>query len=370
MSISANPDNIFMGETSTITITLLQNVTWTPVELIVDSGINSDGNYYAIVSPMTSTKFIAKGTDMESNVIEIDIIVYVNISVEQSSFNIVNGQTITLVAYGSDVYTWSPTTYLNNYLTPVVQASPMNSITYTVEGLDYFGRITYATVEVVTQNNMIIEPVNPIVYQGDAIQLTIINNSPELTYEWKPLEKIYNNDQYVQAYGTNATFVPLYTKYLTVYGIEALTQKILIEQDVKITVIDKPPHLLDLDFLPYEWLEPIIHRNKKALRNKIIQNPILRKKVSNFYYTQLSNSYQFFGANKQASGFTLKWKSLQEVKTGRQVIVTYGQQYNLWYYINNNQTRNGSTRSNFAFMMNIINELFYERPQKVYIINQ
>ena len=51
-------------------------------------------------------------------------------------------------------------------------------------------------------STIIFNPLIPVVYQGNIIIITIINPDRTLTYEWKPYNRIYLDDNYVQTYGT------------------------------------------------------------------------------------------------------------------------------------------------------------------------
>jgi hypothetical protein len=50
--------------------------------------------------------------------------------------------------------------------------------------------------------------------------------------------------------------------------------------------------------------------------------------------------------------------------------LTFEQQWRFFQYINYNQRRNDKVLSNFAFLLNVVDSIYLENPQKIYYIQQ
>ncbi len=126
-------------------------------------------------------------------------------------------------------------------------------------------------------------PLIPVVFQGNIIIITITNPDPTLTYEWKPYNRIYLDDLYVQNYGTSFRLIPYKTQTFIVNGIDSNGDIIAFSQ-ITIKAIEKPSYLLDNDLLPNEYYDIIINRNTKELRRKLIENKKYYIKSIKFFY--------------------------------------------------------------------------------------
>ena len=78
-------------------------------------------------------------------------------------------------------------------------------------------------------------PLIPVVYEGNVIIINIINPDSTLTYEWKPYNRIFLDDSYVQNYGTTFRLIPYKTQTFIVNG---LTSNGSISAFSKITIQD------------------------------------------------------------------------------------------------------------------------------------
>ena len=202
-------------------------------------------------------------------------------------------------------------------------------------------------------------PLIPVVYQGNIIIITITNPDPTLTYEWKPYNRIYLDDSYVQNYGTSFRLIPYKTQtYIIVFS------------QITIKAIEKPSYLLDNDLLPNEYYDIIINRNTKELRKKLIKNKILSQKIIRFYYNQILTAYRFQWTNKNGTQYKMPWLTYIQVNnSSNEVVISFTEQWRLFQYINTNLKRNGYTKSNFAYLINIVNSIYLEKPQQIYVIN-
>ena len=97
---------------------------------------------------------------------------------------ICNGSTAQLSATGALVYTWTPTTGLNDPFSANPAASPSSTTTYTVTGINGEGCEAQAEVTVIVANDPGISAGQDIVIcQGQATQLSA---SGGLVYSWSP----------------------------------------------------------------------------------------------------------------------------------------------------------------------------------------
>lgn len=217
--------------------------------------------------------------------------------------------------------------------------------------------------------SIIFDPSNPVVYQGNVIIINIFSPDSSLTYEWKPYNRIYLDDAYVQNYGTSFRLIPYKTQTFIVNGVSS-TGTIVSNSQITIKAIEKPSYLLDNDLLPNEYYDIIINRNTKELRRKLIENKILSQKIIRFYYNQILNAYRFEWTNKNGTQYKMPWLThIQVVNDSNEVVISFKEQWKLFQYIHMNQQRNGYTKSNFSYLINIVNSIYLEFPQKIYLIN-
>jgi len=210
-------------------------------------------------------------------------------------------------------------------------------------------------------------PLIPTVYEGNIIIINIVNPNPTLIYEWKPYNRIFLDDSYVQNYGTTFRLIPYKTQTFIVNGVDSNNNLIAYSQ-ITIKTIEKPNYLLDIDLLPNEYYDIIINRNTKELRRKLIENKVLSQKIIRFYYNQILNAYRFEWTNKNGMQYKMPWLTyIQAVNETNEVIISFQNQWKLFQYIHMNQPRNGYTKSNFAYLINIVNSIYLEHPQKIYI---
>jgi len=212
-------------------------------------------------------------------------------------------------------------------------------------------------------------PLIPAVYEGNIIIINIVNPDPTLIYEWKPYNRIFLDDSYVQNYGTTFRLIPYKTQTFIVNGVDSNNNLIAYSQ-ITIKTIEKPSYLLDNDLLPNEYYDIIINRNTKELRRKLIENKILSQKIIKFYYNQILTAYRFQWNNKNGTQYKMPWLTYIQVNNdSNEVVISFKDQWKLFQYIHMNQQRNGYTKSNFAYLINIVNSIYLEKPQQIYVIN-
>ena len=366
MSLVAFPSTINYGETSKITCFGLTDVSWTPIN-IINVEYTEDGNSVIVVEPNISTQIYVFGYDSYNQPVKLDIIVYVNIIVSPQTASVDLGAIVELNAYGAIKYEWSPQNYLNKYNGNSVICTPLSDITYTVVGSDDYGHSSSATITIsmTTEDLIKITPSNSTIYEGDSITINItnVNNYHDLTYEWisNNYKNLYdlNGNQIGAKYGSSIKINPWQN---VEYTVNVYNQGSIIgTYIVSINVIPKPMEILDVDLIPYKLLEPVLNRNKRELMKLLIRYRILSEKIISFYYTQLQVAYTYEFTNKNGTNFRMKWMTYHQVKNqSEETVISFSQQWNFFKFINNNQTRAGYTRSNFAFLMNTVNQLYLE----------
>ncbi len=388
MSIIVSNTSINYGETSTITIIDLSNVTVTPTSSLVD--LYPEGNnFIAIVKPTQSTLYYISGYNAFQNQINLSETVYVKTTVLSNTANTDYNYSITLDAYGVLNYSWYPSTYLNQTTGSSVICTPLENITYTIIGTDEFLTTTRTYIEVTVNSGLTFTPENPTLYSGNLLNLSVeftgdntisnslffdgenitINNS-SLTYTWK--KSLFNGlppNCVDLKYGDAIKLHPYEPQEYTVNAYN--NGNLLTSGNIKINVIQKPSHIIDIDILPYQYYNLIISRNKKELTKELFNNKKLSQKIIKFYYNILQTAYRMQWTNKNGIQTVVNWNTYYQVMNQSDVmILSFEQQWRFFQYINYNQTKNNETLSNFAFLLNIVNSIYLEYPQKIYYIQQ
>ena len=106
-----------------------------------------------------------------------------NISVSAVSNSICIGSNTILTAIGGQTYSWAPSTGLNSTISASVTAQPINTITYSVTGIDINGCSGTASI------NIFVNPLPTLIATGVNIcsgQTGVISASGASTYQWGP----------------------------------------------------------------------------------------------------------------------------------------------------------------------------------------
>lgn len=388
MSIIISNTSIYYGETSTITIVDLTNVTIEPSSSVIEI-VPEGNNYIAIVKPNESTLYYITGYNAFQVQINLSETVYVKTTVFENVVKTDYNYSVELDAYGVVNYSWFPSTYLDQTTGSSVTCTPTQNITYTVIGVDKFLTTTRNYIDVIVTSGLTFTPENPTVYSGNLLNLsvlftgdnTITNslffdgenitvNSNSLTYNWK--KSLFNGlppNCVDLKYGDSITLHPYESQEYTVNAYNNGT--LLTSGNIKINVLQKPAHIIDTDILPYEYYNLIIMRDRKELTAELIKNKVLSQKIIKFYYNTLITAYRMEWTNKNGIPTTVNWTTLYQIANKSNVMqLTFEQQWRFFQYINYNQRRNDQTLSNFAFLLNIVNSIYLENPQKIYYIQQ
>jgi hypothetical protein len=364
MSVSVSNPSINYGESTNIIATNFNNINILPNNNIVK--IEQSGYEYIItVNPILSTLYSISGTDTLGNNINKSVTVYVNVTVLINPVSTNYNSPIILNAYGSEKYLWYPSTHLNINNSSSVVCIPLKNIRYTILGTDSYNVQTTTYLEVNVNTNLTFSPNEPTIYDGNLLNLSVsyLNtyNYTDLSYEWK--SNLFTGlppDCTTYKYGESIILHPYNNISYTVSILN--NGNIVTEGTVDIKVIQKPSNIIDVDIIPYRLYKDVFNRNKNGLIQKIIKYKDLTKKIIYFYYTILQLAYKMEFNNKNGIPFSIKWLTLYQIKNeSNEMILSFNQQWNFFKYINQYQD------SNFKYLLNTINEIYLEKPQKILI---
>ena len=388
MIIIVSNTSIYYGETSTINIINLTNITINPSNSVIEI-VPEGNNYIATVKPNESTLYYITGYNAFQDIINLSDTVYVKTTVSKNIVYTDYNSSIELDAYGVSNYSWFPSTYLDQTTGSSVTCTPLQNIRYTIIGVDNFLTTTRNYIDVIVNSGLTFTPETPTIYSGNLLNLSVaftgdnnvtnslffdgenitVNNN-SLTYNWK--KSLFNglpSNCVDLKYGDTIILHPYESQEYTVNAYNNGT--LLTSGNIKINVLQKPVHIIDIDILPYEYYNLIISRNRKELTKELIKNKVLSQKIIKFYYNTLITAYRMEWTNKNGIQTTVNWTTLYQITNKSNVmILTFEQQWRFFQYINYNQRRNDQTLSNFAFLLNIVNSIYLEHPQKIYYIQQ
>ena len=368
MSLIVSNTSLNYGNTSTITVSDLTNVSISPSDSVINTETNSGNNIITFtVKPSISTLYYISGYNALYTLINLNTTVYVKVTLLENVVEIPYNTSQQLNVYGAVSYKWSPSQYLSSNTSSSVICVPLENIEYTILGTDSFNTVTKTYLKIIVNTGLIFTPTNPTVYDGNLLNLSVEYTIPSsnLNYVWK--SKLFNTlpPNCVHYKYSNTIILHPYNNEeynVTVYENES----ILTSGNIKINVIEKPMNIIDIDILPYILYESIINRDKKRLIRLLNENKQLTTKIINFYYTTLQTAYRMEWTNKTGISFVVKWLTLYQIANeSNEMILNFNQQWRFFQYINYHQTRNNITTSNFAYLLNTINQTYLEFPQKI-----
>lgn len=378
------------NDTSTLSLYNFKNfqVLSEPNDLSIN--IKKINNNYTLITvqPKTTTRYIIYGLDYNNNIAEFDENIKVNIALTYNNIfyntnNTINEPIIinvqynsinTLNLFGAYSYQITPNTFLTtstqNALNDTITIQPLISANYKIVGTDYFSNNSTIYISVNVQYDFIFSPVEPTIYEGNKIEISAVqigSTTSTLNYVWIPTTSKYlPPDQAGIKYGQNITLVSYKSLEFIVDGF--INDELVATNNIKINVIPKPSSVIDVDILPISLYTAIMSRNNRQLKELLIKDPILSKKIINFYYTTLQTAYRLEWTNKNGGNILINWYSVyQQMNDTGPMILTFYQQWNFFKFIQLNQTRNHITKSNFAFLLNNVNQIYLEKPEKIYI---
>ncbi|MEM9932414.1 MAG: PKD domain-containing protein [Bacteroidota bacterium] len=138
--------SICIGQQAQLVATGVGQFSWSPGFLLSDAGIATP-----TTSPTQSQQFTLTITDnngcsnQDSTVVTVNALPVITVSENQ---NICEDDEVSISASGASVYRWIPTEGLSNNDQATILASPSQSTTYTVIGIDQFGCVDSASLSI------------------------------------------------------------------------------------------------------------------------------------------------------------------------------------------------------------------------------
>jgi gliding motility-associated-like protein len=178
--IVVNDTGMCQGEWVTITASGADSYIWSPA-----TNLNTTTGNQVIASPTANTTYTVQGTSTAGCISSEQVVV----TVGQPPVIVVNdastceGDSITIVASGANTYVWTPATGLNTNSGAQVNASPLTTTTYTVEGADANGCKRSAQLTVTVAAAPILTVNNAEYCTGSSAALTV---SGADSYSWSP----------------------------------------------------------------------------------------------------------------------------------------------------------------------------------------
>lgn len=365
MSILVTNTSILYGNSTTIIIRDLNNVSITPNNSV--DKIEIIGNETIItVTPNISTLYYIIGFNSFGKKINLSQTVYVNITTINNTLSTEFNSSVILNVIGCSSYTWYPSLYLNQTTGSSVICTPQKDIKYTIQGLDPFNTISITYITVTVESNLIFNPPDPVVYDGNLLNLDVTyfdSSIKNITYTWESnLFKGFPSNCIDLKYGSSLKLNP----YNNIeYKVTAYNQNnILTVGYISITVIPKTAQIIDIGIIPFSIYNYVINRNKKKLEEELIRNKNLSKKIIVFYYTTLQTAYRMEWTNKNGINCKINWITYYQIQNEtNEMILSFEQQWRFFQYINILNRRNIS--SNFGYLLNIVNSLYLEEVQKI-----
>jgi len=176
--------SICIGDTTELFGSNSVSYIWSPT-----ANVSQTAGTHIHAWPSVTTTYNVVGTSMHSckstDTVQISIFPATNIVASTSASIICIGDTAILQATGGSTYHWSPGNGLVNNNLAQVYANPNTSTTYFVRGVDTNGCSNQDSIFIKVDPGPVINitPANPIICQGDTINLT---GSGANTYFWTP----------------------------------------------------------------------------------------------------------------------------------------------------------------------------------------
>jgi hypothetical protein len=322
---TSNSDNL-----STVICTPLESITYS---IIGKDSFNTISRTYLKIIVLDGLVFTPTNpTVYEGNLLNLSV--YYNNDISSGDTGNIDSFLLATNMYEEDNY--------DNYVWTFINGIPVLSITENTDTNTYTDTNTNTNTDTNTDTN-----------------------TSEYTYVWKSklFDTLPPNCVYYK-YGNNIKLHPYSAQEYNVKVYQ--NNNILTSGNIKINVVEKPMNIIDIDILPYILYKSIISRDKKALIKLLNENKNLVTKIINFYYNTLQTAYRMEWTNKTGISFSVKWNTLyQIINESNEMILNFTQQWKFFQYINYHQTRNKITTSNFAYLLNIINEIYLEFPKKI-----
>jgi len=363
MSLQIKNQYLTYGNASYITIKNLKNIYIQPSDntntIDKSSYLLNSYKYEIVINPQKSTSYTIFGLNAQNEKVSLSFILYVKITLNINEISINKGDSIVIKAYGSEDYTWTPSTYItqnNNTIT----TSPTSSILYTASSTDFFGYSSEASVQINILDNLLFNPSEPVIYEGDLASIQVSQKDTSysnISYSWRSKKSFELPLQYANiVHSDELNIHPFFSVSYLVEGKQ--DNNLLLRSSLSVVVLPKPSNILDREILPLIFYQEVITRNRDALREKIKKNIRIAFQVVAFYQNVLTYAYKQEFTNRMGANLKVPWRAYynQKNKTNN-FIITFRQQWSLYAYINQNQRKQSVTISNYAFLLNTINNL-------------
>jgi len=363
MSLQIKNQYLTYGNASYITIKNLKNIYIQPSDntntIDKSSYLLNSYKYEIVINPQKSTSYTIFGLNAQNEKVSLSFILYVKITLNINEISINKGDSIVIKAYGSEDYTWTPSTYItqnNNTIT----TSPTSSILYTASSTDFFGYSSEASVQINVLDNLLFNPSEPVIYEGDLASIQVSQKDTSysnISYSWRSKKSFELPLQYANiVHSDELNIHPFFSVSYLVEGKQ--DNNLLLRSSLSVVVLPKPSNILDREILPLIFYQEVITRNRDALREKIKKNIRTAFQVVAFYQNVLTYAYKQEFTNRMGANLKVPWRAYynQKNKTNN-FIITFRQQWSLYAYINQNQRKQSVTISNYAFLLNTINNL-------------
>ncbi len=185
VNVSPPSSVVCIGDSVTLTASGAVNYLWNPAV-----GLNTNEGSTVVASPQNSTVYTVTATDANGCVATRTVLVstlvapFINATTQQPS--ICAGTSTTLNVVGGTNYQWSPATGLNTSAGATVVASPTETTTYTVTGVNPANQCPgWDTITVFVRQPPLLafEPTEATICAGASVNLSA---SGATTYTWSP----------------------------------------------------------------------------------------------------------------------------------------------------------------------------------------
>ena len=368
-SLIADNPSINYGETTTVTASNMSDIIWTDDSSIITiDNVSTNNSSIATVNPIQTTVYSVSGIDLATTYpVDLTATVYVNPTITASSISTIQGSTVTLTANAGIEYNWVglglTSRTLTNYTGQTITPTIYEDTNFTVYTTDSYDTPLSASIVISVSEQLYYTPSDLTVYTGNRLFIQITNPGDYIIH-WKPLRTVYINPN-PQEIGSSIILHPFQN---TTYIVEAYnsSNQLVLAEELKVKVIEKPMSFLDIDLLPYEWSATILQRDRKALQSLCIHNPVLSKKILFFYFSVLQSASRNFWKGGNGCSFPMNYLTVYQIQQeNNEMIITFTQQWKFFKYIQQNQIR--PSPSYFVFLINILFQIYLEHPQKIYI---
>jgi len=353
---------------------------WTPSLYLSNNNTSS-----VICTPLENITYTIIGKDSFNTISRtyLEIIVNTDLVFTPNNPTVYDGNLLILSVDYTGNYNFMYETNINNYVNinsnndfnyNLVYESNINNYVNINSNNDFNYNLMYdsnmnnfitnvLTNDVLTNDVITNDVLTNDVLTNDVLTNGTINNSK--TYVWK--STLFNTLPPYCVYYKHGSTIKLHPYNTQEYKVTLYNNNnVITSGNIKINVIEKPSNVIDVDILPYILYKPVLERDKKKVMQLLKIDKILSYKIINFYYTTLQTAYRMEFTNKSGTSFSIKWITLyQIINESTEMILNFRQQWKFFQYIQYNQRRGNVTISNFAYLLNCINELYLEYPQKI-----